>query len=204
MRDSLGSHDTSVQKFLVDIALPLPIDQLFTYTVPPELRPSCAIGKRVLVPFGKKQVTGVIVGIPADTAIRGLKPIADILDAVPTFPSEILRLTKWISEYYFTSWGEDSQLPHVHNIVFSFGNVGEPPLPWQPFYQRQLTAFKAKSHTTSRASLLPFATPARIGAMPAAISPTYELTLVLGTFGRLQFILFHLPLLSELPRQSHL
>src|SRR4030042_181097 len=105
---------------------------------------------------------------------------------------------------HFGPWGENSQLPHVDNIVFSFENVGESPLPRQAFHQRQLTAFKAQTHTTSRASLLPFAAPARICAMPAAISPTYELLLVLGTCGRLQFILFHLLFLSELPQQSHL
>jgi len=95
-----------VQQFLVDIALPVPIDRTFTYLIPPELQPSVLPGKRVLVPFGNKHLTGVIVGLPAATDIRGLKPVTDILDTKPTFSPEMLSLTKWIGEYYFTPWGE--------------------------------------------------------------------------------------------------
>ena len=95
-----------MQQFLVDIALPVPIDRTFTYLVPPELQPSVLPGKRVLVPFGKKHFTGVIVGLPAATDVRGLKPVTDILDTKPTFLPEMLSLTKWIGEYYFTPWGE--------------------------------------------------------------------------------------------------
>ena len=65
-----------------------------------------ALGKRVLVPFGRQHLTGVVVGLPERTEVRGLKPIRDVLDAVPTFPAEMLHLTKWMSEYYFAPWGE--------------------------------------------------------------------------------------------------
>ncbi len=95
-----------MQQFLVDIALPVPIDRTFTYLVSPELQPSVLPGKRALVPFGKKHLTGVIVGLPAATEVRGLKPVTDILDTKPTFSPEMLSLTKWIGEYYFTPWGE--------------------------------------------------------------------------------------------------
>lgn len=95
-----------MNQFLVNIALPVPIDRTFTYLVPPELQPSAVPGKRALVPFGKKHLTGVIVGLPATTDIRGLKSITDILDTKPTFLPEMLLLTKWIGEYYFTPWGE--------------------------------------------------------------------------------------------------
>jgi primosomal protein N' (replication factor Y) (superfamily II helicase) len=98
--------DFSLKQFLVDIALPVPVDRTFTYIVSPELQPSVIPGKRVLVPFGKKHLTGVIVGLPATTNIRGLKPITDIIDIKPTFSPEMLSLTKWISEYYITPWGE--------------------------------------------------------------------------------------------------
>jgi len=95
-----------LNQFLVDIAIPVPIDRTFTYLVPPELQPSVLPGKRVLVPFGKKHLTGVIVGLPAATDVRGLKPVTDILDTKPTFSPDMLLLTKWIGEYYFTPWGE--------------------------------------------------------------------------------------------------
>jgi len=95
-----------VQQFLVDIALPVPIDRTFTYLVPPELQSSVLSGKRVLVPFGNKHLTGVIVGLPVTTDVRGLKPVTDVLDTKPTFSPEMLLLAKWIGEYYFTAWGE--------------------------------------------------------------------------------------------------
>ena len=65
-----------------------------------------AIGKRALVPFGNKHLTGVIVGLPVTTTVSGLKPINDILDVKPTFSPELLALTKWIAEYYLAPWGE--------------------------------------------------------------------------------------------------
>jgi primosomal protein N' (replication factor Y) len=95
-----------LNQFLVDIALPVPIDHTFTYLVPPELQSSAIPGKRLLAPFGNKHLTGVIVGLPTTTNVRGLKPITDILDTKPTFSPEMLLLTKWIGEYYFTPWGE--------------------------------------------------------------------------------------------------
>jgi len=95
-----------LNQFFIDIALPVPVDRTFTYIVSPELQPLVIPGKRALVPFGKKHLTGVIVGLPATTNNRGLKPVTDILDAKPTFSPEMLLLTKWISEYYFTPWGE--------------------------------------------------------------------------------------------------
>ncbi len=95
-----------MQQFLVDIALPVPIDRTFTYLVPPEYQPLAQAGSRVLVPFGKKRLSGVIVSFPATTTVRGLKPVLDILDPHPTFSGEMLKLTRWMSEYYFAPWGE--------------------------------------------------------------------------------------------------
>ena len=95
-----------MQSFLVDIALHIPLDRTFTYLVSPELQSSVAIGKRVMVPFGNKHLTGIIVGLPATTNVPGLKPINDILDLKPTFSPELLALTKWIAEYYLAPWGE--------------------------------------------------------------------------------------------------
>ncbi len=93
-------------QLLADIALPVPIDHLFTYIVPPHLAPYAKPGVRALVPFGKKRITGVLVSLPETTTVRGLRPLADVLDATPTFSDEMLALTRWIAEYYFTPWGE--------------------------------------------------------------------------------------------------
>ncbi|MCP4400235.1 MAG: primosomal protein N' [bacterium] len=89
----------------VDVAVPLPVFQLYTYRVPPELQDEAALGKRVLVPFGRKYLTGYIVGFPESPEFEQLKDILDLLDPAPILSEALLRLTKWIAEYYFCSWG---------------------------------------------------------------------------------------------------
>lgn len=91
---------------LVDIALPVPLDRTFTYILPAELAYSAAAGSRVLVPFGKKKLSGIIVGFPKTSTLTSLKRVIDVLDARPAFSGEMLHLTRWISEYYLAPWGE--------------------------------------------------------------------------------------------------
>jgi primosomal protein N' (replication factor Y) (superfamily II helicase) len=95
-----------VSPLFVDIALPVPIDHTFTYAVPPEFQNQIAVGCRVVVPFGKKTLTGVVVGHPASPTVANIKPITDTLDIIPTFSGDMLKLTQWIAEYYLAPWGE--------------------------------------------------------------------------------------------------
>ncbi|MEX1277015.1 MAG: hypothetical protein WEE20_13845, partial [Bacteroidota bacterium] len=95
-----------MKQFLADIALPVPIDHTFTYIVPPTLQQQAVVGARALVPFGKKKLTGVIVGLPAESNVRGLKPVTDILETSSSFSGEMMKLTRWIAEYYIAPWGE--------------------------------------------------------------------------------------------------
>ena len=92
-------------KQYVDVAVPLPVSQLYTYHVPPELQDEVTLGKRVLAPFGRKYLTGYIVGFPETPKFDQLKDILDLLDPDPILSGTLLRLTKWIAEYYFCSWG---------------------------------------------------------------------------------------------------
>lgn len=95
-----------MSQFLVDIALPVPLDQTFTYLVPLHLQARAIPGCRVLVPFGTRLLTGVIVGLPRESTVSSLRPVRDILDSAPVLSQEMLNLTKWIAEYYFAPWGE--------------------------------------------------------------------------------------------------
>ena len=93
------------------VAVPGPVRRLFTYDVPPALASRCHPGARVLVPFGRRQLTAYVVGVEdQDVAPAGspanLKPVADVLDAVPALDGDLLELTRWASEYYAASWGE--------------------------------------------------------------------------------------------------
>jgi len=95
-----------VKTLFADIVLPLPLDKAFTYLVPPNLQDHVHLGSRVLVSFGRKTLVGVAVGFPEKSALRTLKTIRDVLDPTPLFDPDMLRLTRWVSEYYLVAWGE--------------------------------------------------------------------------------------------------
>ncbi|MBW7957393.1 MAG: primosomal protein N' [Deltaproteobacteria bacterium] len=103
-----------MRKPFAEIAVALPIDSTFTYRIPEELESEAALGKRALVPFGKRLVTGYIIGLHSSPppGIKDLKPISDILDAYPLFDEKRLKFFKWMSSYYFAPLGEALSLIH--------------------------------------------------------------------------------------------
>ena len=90
-----------------NIAFPLAIDQLFTYAVPPHLDAVVQPGVRVLVPFRRSTQEGIVVERIDATELNPklIKNISDCLDKSPTFSTELLALTKWMADYYVSSWG---------------------------------------------------------------------------------------------------
>ena len=92
----------------MNVVFPMPVDSQFSYLLPEQLRAKAQVGMRVLAPFGKgdKETEGVIVGFPEEPEFKELKEIIDILDNEPFFSEEMLKLTKWMAEYYFSTWGE--------------------------------------------------------------------------------------------------
>ncbi|MFQ6031927.1 MAG: primosomal protein N', partial [Candidatus Zixiibacteriota bacterium] len=80
--------------------------KLFTYRIPSHLEGGLDLGFRALVPLQKRVLSGFVVGITKATSIKNTKEIIDLLDPYPLFSSEMLELTRWVSEYYFCSWGE--------------------------------------------------------------------------------------------------
>lgn len=91
-----------------DIILPLPLDGLFTYSVPEGLAAQVRFGVRVAVPFGKTKIhVGVVVRVHGD-APQGykVKPIMRALDAEPVVTEGQYGLWRWISDYYMSPVGE--------------------------------------------------------------------------------------------------
>jgi len=89
-----------------DIAIALPIDKLFQYSIPEPISDNVKIGARVFVPFGPRRVVGYVVGLGDAAEVTDVKAIERVIDAEPILTEEMLKLTKWISENYFCSWGE--------------------------------------------------------------------------------------------------
>lgn len=90
----------------VDLAFPVEVNKLFTYSVPAGLQDSIAVGVRVLAPFGRKTAIGFVVGTSLTSSIPHLKSIHDVLDHQPIVTDDLFHLTRWISDYYFAPWGE--------------------------------------------------------------------------------------------------
>jgi len=88
-----------------DVALPVPLDQIFTYTVNGV---SPVVGARVLVPFSGQRLMGVVVRVHQDEPTDGfeVKPIQQVLDDAALLPDELMRLAAWIAQYYVAPLGE--------------------------------------------------------------------------------------------------
>ena len=90
----------------VEIAVNIPSEKTFSYDVPEAFEKKIAIGKRVAVPFGKKKMTGYIVGVSSRTEREGVKGILDVLDEEPLFSEEDLRFYRWAADYYMYPLGK--------------------------------------------------------------------------------------------------
>jgi len=90
----------------VNVAISIPSAGSFTYGVPNGMEGQIAIGKRVLVPFGRRNVTGYIVESIPLTEIPSIKNIIDLLDSEPLFNAQDLVLYRWTSEYYLYPLGK--------------------------------------------------------------------------------------------------
>lgn len=91
---------------LVNVAINLPIDSLFTYKIPPHLTDSAEIGRRVLVNFGKKVLTGVIIEKVESTELKNVRPVRAVIDSGIVISEEMISFCRWISEYYLSALGE--------------------------------------------------------------------------------------------------
>ena len=91
--------------FFIEVALGIPLAKLLSYRVPDELRSGTEVGKRVLVPLGKRKVTGYVVGSDAKPEGLEIKDVIEVLDDQPLFTSHHLAFYRWISDYYFFPLG---------------------------------------------------------------------------------------------------
>lgn len=89
----------------VRVAIPIPSAKTFTYAVPSPLAPSTVVGKQVLVPFGRKRLTGWIVEILSETPDRKIREIIELTDQEPFFSVEELAFYDWVSRYYLHPLG---------------------------------------------------------------------------------------------------
>ncbi len=88
-----------------DVALPVPLDQTFTYAVNGVVP---VVGARVLVPFSGQKLMGVVVKVHEDAPAEDfeIKPVQQVLDDTAVLPDELMELARWIAQYYVAPLGE--------------------------------------------------------------------------------------------------
>jgi primosomal protein N' (replication factor Y) len=124
------------------VALDMPLRRVFDYL--PPVQAASAIesappraGVRVRVPFGRRQLIGILVGVAVESRIatERLKPVLDILDQEPVFDPVTFELLRWAAEYYHHPIGEvfaaalpaslrEGQATHAHAQVWEMTAAG--------------------------------------------------------------------------------
>jgi primosomal protein N' (replication factor Y) len=104
------------------------IDQLFTYSIPPQFLPDIKIGILLDVPFGGRKIKGVVVDIKkiTDPKIKAkLKPILKIITKFPVISKTQIDLAHWLSNYYFSPIGQVIffMIPPILKMQTSFTNL---------------------------------------------------------------------------------
>ena len=99
--------DTAERTF-AEIVFDRPLDHAYSYAVPASLRDAIAVGKRVLAPFGKgdRQTIGFCVGLTRAEPERKVKAILQVLDDDALLTEPLLKLTRWMADYYLCGWGQ--------------------------------------------------------------------------------------------------
>ena len=92
---------------IVRVAVLSPLRRLFDYLIPNnvvEAWPDCKaeVGCRVMVPFGRREVVGLVVEhiTTSELSLDQLKPVNRLLDSGPLLPSKLLTLFSWAANYY--------------------------------------------------------------------------------------------------------
>ena len=93
---------------IAKIAVPVPLYGLFDYLIPESAAGQLKKGCRVKVPFGRKQLVGMVISISdtSDFPVARLKSIIEVLDTEPLLPTEIIDLLEWAAIYYMHPLGE--------------------------------------------------------------------------------------------------
>ncbi len=98
---------------VISVAIPRPLDGLFTYRIPDHLIHKVEVGGSVRVPFGKSSLDAFVVEspkaaseLPEGLSWDSLKEVSEVLDDVPLLPADVMSLCRWAHDYYFAPLGE--------------------------------------------------------------------------------------------------
>ncbi len=103
--------DPAVQEagLFADVVFDRPLEHAYTYAVPAELIDAVSVGKRVLAPFGKgdRATVGYCVRLTEVAPERQvIKDLKRVLDEEALLTPDLMRLTRWMADYYLCGWGQ--------------------------------------------------------------------------------------------------
>jgi hypothetical protein len=98
----------TVSGVFADIVFDRPLDHAYSYAVPSELVDRIGVGKRVEAPFGRgdKATIGYCVRVHEVPPLRTVKSISRVVDDDALLTDSLLRLTRWMADYYLCGWGQ--------------------------------------------------------------------------------------------------
>ena len=96
------------QPLFAEIVFDRPLDTAYSYAVPEGLCDAVAIGKRVECPFGRgdKVIAGYCVGLTNEVPTHPTKELVRVLDDEALLDDHLLKLTRWMADYYLAGWGQ--------------------------------------------------------------------------------------------------
>jgi primosomal protein N' (replication factor Y) len=115
--DEVPEGRVAVEGPFAGVVFNRPVDQVFSYRIPPGLRGRVVPGQRVNVPLGRGNTPSVgycvRVEESAEVDPKKIKDVLDVLDDPPLIDGAMLDLTRWLAGYYSCAWGQalDSVVP---------------------------------------------------------------------------------------------
>jgi primosomal protein N' (replication factor Y) (superfamily II helicase) len=82
------------------VTLEIALRREFDYAIPPELASEVAVGTRVKVPFGPRQVLGCVTALVKESTHTNLRPILKTVGGQTLVTPKVLQLARWIAAYY--------------------------------------------------------------------------------------------------------
>ncbi len=82
------------------VTLEMAIRKEFDYAIPEEFAGAVEVGSRVKVPFGSREVLGNVTALVGESPHSNLRPILKVIGGAPLLTPKVLKLARWISEYY--------------------------------------------------------------------------------------------------------
>ena len=82
------------------VSLEIALRKEFDYSIPAELAGQIDVGSRVQVPFGPRKILGVVTAVAEESGHANLKPILKVIGAQTLVTPKVLKLARWIGEYY--------------------------------------------------------------------------------------------------------